>query len=150
MSGFVLPYELEVDDMIILAVDLGDKRTGLAYCDKLQMLSSPIDTVIEQDRNVLAEIIIGKARELQAQKIIIGFPRNMDGTLGTSAAKVEDFKLRLNRLSDIPVELVDERCTTMLAHSYLNKTNTRGKKRKAIIDSVSAVVILEDYLKKNG
>lgn len=134
--------------MIILSVDLGDKRTGLAICDKTELIASPYGTIEEEDRGKLAQCVLEKVDESQAELIVLGLPKNMDGSEGSSAEKSKAFKKRLNNISDIPVELIDERCTTMLAHSYLNTTNTRGKKRKSIIDSVSAVVILEDYIKQ--
>ena len=76
----------------------------------------------------------------------MGYPRNMNGTIGERAVLYEEFAQRLKDITGLPVVLRDERCTTIAAHSALNVTNTRGKKRKAVVDAVAAVMILEDYL----
>lgn len=134
--------------MITLAIDLGDKRTGLAACDKEELIASPCGTITEENKDKLVKAIAEKVHEIGAEHIVIGLPKNMDGTEGESANKARIFKDKLSAICNIDISLVDERCTTMLAHNYLNSTNTRGKKRKAVIDTVSAVVILEDYLQR--
>ena len=77
---------------------------------------------------------------------MVGYPKNMNGTIGERAEKCQLFSEELAKLTDCPVKLWDERCTTVSAHIYLNATNTRGKKRKAVVDAVAAVIILESYL----
>ncbi len=133
--------------MKIMAVDLGLVRTGLAISDELEMLASPIGTVTERDLNVLAGKIAATASEHGARALVVGLPRNMDGSKGESAERAEVFAEQLRTLTGLPVSLWDERLTTVSAIGYLNETNVRGKKRKAIVDTVSATIILEDYLK---
>ena len=87
-----------------------------------------------------------QARELDAQLIVVGHPLNMDGSCGDRAKLCEEFADKLRELVTVPVELWDERQTTVSAIGYLNETNTRGKKRKQVIDAVAATIILENYL----
>ena len=101
--------------MIILGIDLGKARTGVAICDRGELLA-------------------------------VGLPRNMDGTEGESAQNAREVGSLLKAATGLPVEFVDERGTTVTAHGYLNDTNTRGKRRKAVVDAVAATVILQNYL----
>ncbi|MCI8921611.1 MAG: Holliday junction resolvase RuvX [Acutalibacter sp.] len=132
--------------MIIVAVDLGQARTGLAVCDRGEVLASPLAVIQERDRARLVERIAAAARERGAQRLVVGLPRNMDGSEGESAQKARETGAMLAEASGLPVDFCDERGTTITAHNYLNATNTRGKKRKAVVDAVAATVILEDYL----
>lgn len=132
--------------MIILAVDYGKARTGLAICDPGEMLASPIGTVPSYNEDKLLAEVCRTAQERRAELIVLGLPRNMDGSEGFSAQGVRAFGERVAEASGLPVDFFDERCTTMAAATYLNATDTRGKKRKAVIDTVAAVIILQDYL----
>lgn len=132
--------------MKILAVDLGLVRTGLAICDELEMLASPVGTVTQPDLDVLCDEVAAIAAREGARKIVVGHPRNMDGSRGESAQRAEAFAEALRERSGLPVVLRDERLTTVSAHGFLNQTNVRGKKRKAVVDTVSATIILQDYL----
>lgn len=132
--------------MVILSVDLGQVRTGLAVCDAGEMLASPHMVITQRDRERLIEAILGEAKKTGARLIVVGYPRNMDGSEGFKAQECAEFAARLQAAGDLPVRLWDERCTTVSAHTALNTTNTRGKKRKAVVDAVAAVMILEDYL----
>lgn len=132
--------------MKILAVDLGLKRTGLAVSDVTETLASPVGTLVEPDLDALARKIAQAAAEQHAEEIVVGHPRNMDGSRGESAQRAEAFAQTLEDLTGLPVKLWDERMTTVSATAYLNQTNTRGKKRKAVIDTVAATIILQDYL----
>ena len=138
--------------MVILSVDYGRVRTGVAVCDKNEVLASPAGVIKETHQEVLAQKIAGLCRQYGAEQIVLGLPRNMDGTEGESAQNVRAFALLLEQASGLSVTLQDERGTTITAHGYLNNTNTRGKKRKEVVDSVAAVIILEDYLRyrRNG
>ena len=133
--------------MIILAVDYGDVRTGVAVCDKKEILASPIGVITERHAEKLAVKIAALAKERSAAEIALGLPNNMDGTEGFRAQAVREFAELLEKESGLPVTLRDERLTTVSAHGYLNATDTRGKKRKETVDAVSAVIILEDYLR---
>lgn len=132
--------------MRIISVDLGDARTGLAVCDAGERLASPVGTLFQRDREKLLEQVAQAVREHGAERIVVGHPRNMDGTRGESARKAEAFAERLRQETGLTVELWDERLTTASAIGFLNRTDTRGQKRKNVVDTVSAVIILEDYL----
>ena len=131
----------------ILGVDFGDTRTGLAVSDASRFLASGIGSIsvggIVKTADRTAEI----AREQGAVAIVVGLPVNMDGTQGFRADRCREFAdLLRERLEDIPVAMMDERMTTMSASRYLNETNTRGQKRKGVIDTLSAQIILQNAL----
>ncbi len=132
--------------MIILGVDLGKARTGLAVCDRGEILASPLTVISEHNRERLIEKIAEAARNTGAQLLVVGLPRNMDGSEGESAQNAREMGRMLEAASGLPVKFWDERGTTVTAHGYLNETNIRGKKRKAVVDAVAAVVILQSYL----
>lgn len=132
--------------MRILAVDLGLARTGLAISDESGFLASPVGTIAEKDIAVLADKVAAVAAERQATEIVVGHPRNMDGSRGESAQRAESFAGALKDKTGLPVKLWDERMTTVSAIGYLNQTDTRGKKRKAVVDTVAATIILQNYL----
>lgn len=134
--------------MVILSVDYGDVRTGIAACDALQMLASPVTVIHQTEKEPLADEICRIAAEKKAQKLVLGLPKNMDGSEGFRAQACREFAALLSEKSGLPVDFQDERLTTVSAHNALNLTNTRGKKRKAVVDAVSAVIILEDYLRR--
>lgn len=132
--------------MIIMSVDFGDSRTGIAVCDKSELLASPVCVIAEKDFDECIKKTAQKAIELKAEEVVVGYPKNMNNTIGERAEKCQLFSEELAKLIDCPVRLWDERCTTVSAHNYLNVTNTRGKKRKAVVDAVAATIILESYL----
>ena len=132
--------------MIILGVDLGKARTGVSVCDKGEMLASPLTVIHEHNKQRLVEQIVSLAKEHRAELLAVGLPRNMDGSEGESAQNARELGALLAETSGLPVEFVDERGTTVTAHGYLNETNTRGKRRKAVVDAVAATVILQNYL----
>ncbi|MCI7804887.1 MAG: Holliday junction resolvase RuvX [Oscillospiraceae bacterium] len=139
--------------MKIIAVDFGDSRTGLAMCDKTEMLASPLCVISEKDFEECIKKTAEKIAENKADIAVVGYPKNMNNTVGERAEKCTLFAEKLKEQTGIPVELWDERCTTVSAHNYLNTTNTRGKKRKAVVDAVAATIILESYMgwrKNNG
>lgn len=132
--------------MVILAVDFGDARTGIAICDALELLASPLEVIHQSyEPNVLARI-----KELcdihKPSQIVVGLPKNMDSTIGDRAQKCIDFSKKINDATGIETVMWDERLTTVEAHNYLNVTNTRGKKRKNVVDAVAATIILQDFL----
>lgn len=132
--------------MIIMSVDFGDSRTGIAVCGKSEMIASPVTVINEKDFNECIKKTAALAKEQRAEEVVVGYPKNMNGTVGERAEKCQLFADELGKLIDCPVKLWDERCTTVSAHNYMNVTNTRGKKRKAVVDAVAAVIILESYL----
>lgn len=134
--------------MVILSVDYGDARTGIAVCDKLEFMASPVTVIHERENDRLAVQIAEIAKEKRAEKIVLGLPKNMDGSEGFRAEACRAFGTALAETANLPVDFQDERLTTVSAHQMLNATDTRGKKRKELVDAVSAVIILEDYLRK--
>lgn len=132
--------------MKIMAVDLGLTRTGLAISDAREMLASPIGTLTEYDPERLAQRIAAVAAEQHAERLVVGHPKNMDGTCGESARRAEAFAGRLHELTGLETVLWDERMTTVSAIGILNEADVRGKKRKQVVDTVAATIILEGYL----
>ncbi|MGN0585991.1 MAG: Holliday junction resolvase RuvX [Oscillospiraceae bacterium] len=132
--------------MKIMSVDFGDSRTGLAVCDKSEFLASPLTVVHEYNFERCAAKCAEYAKSEKAELIVVGFPKNMDNSVGERAEKCQQFAELLTELSGIPHIMWDERNTTVSAHNYLNETNVRGRKRKNVVDAVAAVIILESYL----
>lgn len=132
--------------MIILSVDYGDKRTGIAVCDKLEMLASPVCVITEWNKDTLAKKIVDVANEKKAEQIVIGLPKNMDGSKGFRADACEELGETIKGITEIPVTFWDERLTTVSAHRILSDNNIRGKKRKNVVDAVAADIILQDYI----
>lgn len=132
--------------MKIMAVDYGDARTGLAACDRTEFLASPIGVIQEYNFENTVKKVSYAVEEYAVQMVVVGHPLNMDGTAGERAQKCALFAEKLKALVDVPVVLWDERSTTVSAHQVLNETNTRGKKRKEVVDAVAATIILESYL----
>lgn len=132
--------------MVILSVDYGDARTGIAICDALEMLASPVEVINEN----YEPKVIGRIKELcqkhQPQIIVVGLPKNMDSSIGERAKKCLAFAKNLEEETGVKTLTWDERLTTVSAHNYLNETNKRGKKRKNVVDAVAATIILQDYL----
>ncbi len=129
-----------------LSVDYGDKRTGLAECDVSGLLASGIGTISEGGMKKTAERVKLEAERRGCVKIIIGLPKNMDGTEGFRADAVKAFAEILASICPITIEFYDERMTTMEAYRFLGETGTFGKKRKESIDTLSAEIILQNYL----
>ncbi|MBQ5883004.1 MAG: Holliday junction resolvase RuvX [Clostridia bacterium] len=132
--------------MIILSVDYGDKRTGIAVCDKLEMLASPVCVITEWNIDTLATKIIDIANDKKAEEIVVGLPKNMDGTEGFRADACKELGEKLKSLTEISIKFWDERLTTVSAHKILSENNVRGKKRKSVVDAVAADIILQDYI----
>ncbi len=132
--------------MKIMSVDFGDARTGLAICDRTEFLASPIGVIHEKCFEHIIEKTAVAAAENKAEAIIVGLPLNMNGSEGSRAELCREFATELGELVSVPIRMWDERQTTVSATCYLNGTDTRGKKRKAVIDAVAAVIILESYL----
>ena len=132
--------------MIIMSVDLGKARTGLALCDKTEFLASPYKVIFEKSPQKLLQKVADAAKEANAVLIVVGLPKNMDGSEGESAQNARAFAAQLAELTGLETVMQDERGTTVTAHSFLNDTNTRGKKRKSVVDEVAATIILQDFL----
>ena len=131
-----------------LGVDYGDVRTGLAECDVSGMLAGPIGTIAEGGMRNTAVRVAKEAEARSCKKIVIGLPKNMNGSEGNRADTVRAFAKILSELTSIPVDFYDERMTTMEAYRFLDSTATYGKKRKNAIDTLSAEIILQGYIDK--
>ncbi len=132
--------------MIIISVDLGKARTGLAISDKSGFLASSLCVVEEKSPNKILEKVAKLVVENRAELVVVGLPKNMDNTEGESAKNAREFANNLSELTGIKTVMYDERGTTITAHGYLNQRDVRGKKRKAQVDCVAASIILQNYL----
>lgn len=131
----------------ILGVDFGDTRTGLALSDELRFLASGIGYISPGGIEKTADAVAKVAEEHHVTAIVVGYPLNMNGTAGPRAERAAEFaELLRARLPSVEVALFDERMTTMAAARYLNETNARGKKRKGVIDTLSAQIILQNFI----
>ena len=130
----------------ILSVDFGDTRTGLAVSDVSRFLASGIGYISPGGIDNTAQAVADCAKEQRVAAIIVGLPVNMDGSEGSRAMRCKKFASFVKELSGLPVAMFDERMTTMTASRYLNETGTRGKKRKTVIDTLSAQIILQNCL----
>ena len=131
-----------------LGVDYGDKRTGLAECDASGLIASGIATVSEGGMRKTAERVAKEARERSCVKIIIGMPKNMDGTDGPRTEVVRAFADILREITDISIDFYDERMTTMVAYRFLGESGAYGKRRRDAVDTLSAEIILQNYIDK--
>ena len=132
--------------MRVMSIDLGLVRTGIAISDETMQFAFPDCVINEYNEDRLIEKIISKSKELNAQKIICGLPKNMDGTQGERAEKCKKIGSIIQEKSGIEIIFWDERLSTVAAYNLFNQSGTYGKKRKQNIDSVAACVILEGYL----
>ncbi|MDE5974239.1 MAG: Holliday junction resolvase RuvX [Eubacterium sp.] len=136
--------------MKIMSIDYGDARTGVAFCDVREMLASAYTVIKESYQPKLAARLIEIINKEKAEMVVIGLPRNMDGSYGFRAEKCRELGELLKSEIDIPVDFEDERLTTVIAHDILSSNNVCGKKRKNTVDAVSAVVILQSYIDKRN
>lgn len=132
--------------MIIMSVDLGKARTGIAVCDKTEFLASPYTVIFEKSPTRLPQKVAECAKKTKAELIVVGLPKNMDGSEGESAKNARAFADVLADLTGLETVMQDERGTTVTAHNFLSQTNTYGKKRKNVVDEVAATIILQDFL----
>ena len=130
----------------IMSVDFGDTRTGLALSDVSRYLASGIGYVSPGGIVKTADKVAEMATENKASALIVGLPKNMDGSEGFRADRAKEFAELLRERVGIPVAMFDERMTTMAASRFLNETNTRGAKRKGVVDTLSAQIILQNVL----
>ena len=133
-------------DKRILGIDYGDKRTGIAVSDPTGLLAQGITTVTAGGDGKLISLLLPYIEQYDVGMIVLGDPINMDGSHGFRSEKAHAFAERLRSETRLEVAMMDERCTTMAASAYMNMTDTRGKKRKAVIDTASAQIILQNYL----
>lgn len=133
--------------MRIVGIDYGDARVGVSVSDPLGITAQGVATVANRVYEKMLDSLVKIINEHSTQKIVVGLPKNMDGTVGERGEVTRAFVCDLKeRVGGIPVELWDERLTTVQAAGILNVTNTRGKDRKNVIDTVAACIILQSYL----
>lgn len=132
--------------MRIMAVDYGDARTGIAVSDELGILAGETFVITEWSPERVAQKIADAAKTRHVGRIVLGYPKNMDGTLGPRTEKSEALAKDLRETHGLEVVLWDERRTTVDAHRILSQAGVRGKKRKNTVDAVAASLILEGYL----
>lgn len=135
--------------MKILSVDYGDVRTGIAISDVRGMLASPLCVIEQSYQPKLVDMIVQIVEENKIEKIVIGLPRNMDGSYGYRCDECRSLGDAIAQKIDVDIFYEDERLTTVMAHNVLSDNNVRGKKRKQTVDAVSAVMILQSFLDKN-
>ncbi len=132
-----------------MSIDYGDVRTGIAISDIRGILASPLCVIKESYQPKLVDKIIELINENKIEKIVIGLPRNMDGSYGYRCDDCKSLGQAISEKINIDIEFEDERLTTVMAHNILSDNNVRGAKRKQTVDAVSAVMILQSYLDKN-
>lgn len=132
--------------MRVLAIDYGDARTGIAVSDASGMIVGQTTVIHSRNAKKTAQEIALLVRKTGAERLVMGFPRNMDGTEGPRAALYKEFAALVELECSMPVILWDERRTTVEAHNILSDCNYHGKKRKNTVDAVAASLILEGYL----
>lgn len=130
----------------ILGVDFGVARTGVAVSDPLGLMAHGVATVHSGSREKVAAEIARYAQQYGAETIVLGLPKNMNNTIGERGQACMEFAALLKSVTACEVLLWDERLTTVSAVRVLNQTNTRGTKRKAVVDTVAAEIILQNYL----
>ena len=132
--------------MRVLAIDYGDARTGIAVSDAMGMIVGQTTVIHSYNAEKTAQEIARLVQQTGAERLVMGFPRNMDGTEGPRAALYREFAKRVEAACGKEVVLWDERRTTIEAHQILSENNYHGKKRKNAVDAVAASLILEGYL----
>lgn len=133
----------------VLGVDLGDVRTGIAVSDPSGMLAGGVGVITERNAERLAEKVAAYAGQYAVKAVVLGFPVNMDGSRSNRAERTEEFAALLRTKLTVPVELLDERCTTMLSHRILTDSGRNSRQHKAVVDTLSAEIILQNYLDKH-
>ncbi len=132
--------------MRILGIDYGDARVGVAVSDPLGITAQGVRTIKNKSRKALLSELDGVIKEYAAEKIVIGLPKNMDGSEGFRTDETYKFADALKKIYGGEIVFYDERLSSVGAKRYLNETSTFGKKRKDVLDTVAACIILEGYL----
>ena len=135
--------------MKCLGMDLGTKTLGLATSDKLGIISSPYKVLRYDDVDMLVDEVINIINELKIDTLVLGYPKNMNNTLGDAVERTINFKDKLEQKVNMEVHLVDERLSTVEAENYLINEDMRREDRKKVIDAVAASIILDTYLRMN-
>lgn len=134
--------------MRVLGLDLGTKTLGLAVSDKTNTIATPYQTLRYQSYEELVSILKKIVEEKEIGTFVLGYPKNMNNTLGPAVVRTEEFKKVLEANFSLPIVLIDERLSTVEAENILIETDMSRKKRKKVIDSYAAAIILDTYLKR--
>lgn len=134
--------------MKCLGMDLGTKTLGLATSDKLGIIASPYKTIRYDDIDLLVDEVAKIIESLHIEKLVLGYPKNMNNSLGFAVERTNNFKKKLEYKTNMQVELIDERLSTVEAENILISSDMRRENRKKVIDAVAASVILDTYLRK--
>jgi putative Holliday junction resolvase len=132
--------------MRILGIDHGTKRIGLAVSDELGVIAQPLEFVLAEPLTAALARLREVIQEKQVELLLVGMPRNMDGSYGPAAAKVQEFVVALKEAVPTPVKLWDERLTSAQANRFLIQANVRRDKRKEKVDQTAAAILLQSYL----
>jgi putative Holliday junction resolvase len=132
--------------MRILALDHGTKRIGVAVSDELKMIAQPLEFVPAEPFADFLTRLKQLLSEKQIELVLVGMPRNMNGSYGPAALKVEEFVAALHRAITVPIKTWDERLTSAQANRYLIQGNVRREKRKEKVDQMAAAILLQSYL----
>ena len=136
--------------MVRLGIDLGSVRIGIAISDELGMIASPLKVIqVSEDEADITEIA-SIVESLDVKEIVMGLPRNMNGTYGPAADRVREFASKLEEKLDVPITLWDERLTTSQASRILIEADVSRKKRKQVVDKSAAALILQGYLDRTN
>ena len=133
---------------IILGLDIGDARTGVAISDELGIAAHPLCTIQRRSRKALLAELQELATAHKVERIVMGLPLQLNGKTGTQAERIKKFAEKLKQQVNLPIAFWDESFTTFEATQILRGTKKRRKKRKQVIDQVAAVLILEGYLEE--
>lgn len=134
--------------MKCLGMDLGTKTLGLAISDKLGLIANPYKTLRYDDINSLINEVLEIIEKEHIEVLVLGYPKNMDNSLGFAVERTNTFKEALEKKTDLKVELIDERLSTVEAENILISSDVSRKSRKEVIDSIAASIILDTYLRK--
>ena len=132
--------------MRIIALDPGTKRVGVAISDELKLIAQPLEFIAATPFTGLVERLQVLLAEKQVELILVGMPRNMDGSFGPAAAKTEEFVAALKEVVNVPIKTLDERLTSVQANRLLIQGNVRRDKRKQKVDQTAAAILLQTYL----
>lgn len=132
--------------MRILAVDPGTRRVGLALSDPTATIASPLATIQAEPAASLAERVANIAKEHEAERLVVGLPRNLDGTRGPAAVAAEGLAAELRSATGMPVELFDERLTSVAAERSMIAAGARRERRRETVDQVAAALLLQGFL----
>lgn len=134
--------------MKALGMDLGTRTLGLATSDRLGMIASPYKTIRYEDINTLVDEVLEIIKNEKIEVLVLGYPKNMNNTEGPAVERTNNFKNLLESKTNLEINLIDERLSTVEAENYLLEEDMSRKNRKGVIDAVAASVILDTYLRQ--